>query len=103
MAKGDVVSQLSAAVAPGTSLDYQPAAGVEVMITQVAGSSGSNSLSVRLFNGIDTSQIFLYHSGTSAYAAHTPWKILINNSIRLRLRNNDAAAQDIAFCGIQTK
>ena len=99
MAKGDVVSAISAALASGGNLDYQPAAGVEAMITEVASDSIAADLKVSLYNGTTAALIHTHDSDLD----ETPFKILVNNTNYLRLTNSNAGAQDVAYCGIQTK
>ena len=102
MAKGDVVSAISAAVAAAGNLDYTPAAGVEAMITHVGSDSQAADLSIRLYNGTTAVELGTFDSNQVTFAM-TAMKILVNNTNYLRLTNNNGGAQDLAYCGIQTK
>jgi len=113
MAVGDVVSQITS-IAGGGNLDYQPAAGVEVMVTHVGSSitvEGLPAVSVKLYNGTIGSNIVDYTTSAASPALFTnvkqdvrPLKLFINNTNYLRITNVDAdTAANISFCGIQTK
>lgn len=97
MAKGDVVSDLQDIAASG-NLDYQPAAGVETMITEVffEGASGN----VRLYDGTLTASRIL--SSLNDRANVGPSKVIVTNSIYLRMNNGSTANNELGFCGIQT-
>ena len=106
MAKGDVVSNITD-VAAAASLIYQPAAGVEVLITEV-GSSGWTGptpdktpyVTVRLNNGTSISVLKLFNESTT-------WskelKAFITNSVYLDLYNPHTGTASIGYCGIQIK
>ena len=86
MVKGDVINGTGAAAAV---LNYQPAAGVEVVITTA-----------------DTNEKVLFYDGTNSApvlaAGTTPIKIFLNNTLYLRL-DAGAAATYRAFSGVQVK
>jgi len=102
MTVGDVVSGIAGGVAGGATLDFQPAAGVEVVITAV-GSEQSNTavpgVIVGLYDGTDFAHVAT--GGEGGWSGLQ--KIFLNNTIYLRLENNSGSAGDIAYCGIQTK
>jgi len=113
MAVGDVVSQITS-IAGGGNLDYQPAAGVEVMITHVGSNltvEGLPAVAVLLYNGTQGSEIVHYVSSGATPSLFTnvkqdvrPLKLFINNTNYLRITNLDSdTAANISFCGIQTK
>lgn len=85
MAVGDVVSQISST---GTVLTYQPAAGVEVMVTSCFMQSNPD---IKLTDGVNSSE---------KITAKTGFKIFLNNSIYMKI---DAATGKSAFTGIQIK
>jgi hypothetical protein len=106
MARGDVVSVI-ASVAYQTFWDYQPAAGVEVMITSIGSDGWTGTtpnktpyVDVYLYNGSIQSAHFISGEGT---IWSKPIKIFITNSLYLRLKNADGASRNLSFCGIQTK
>ena len=104
MARGDVVSDIQSVLA-AANLDFQPAAGVEVMITDVGSSLAVGSIP----NRTPDVTVGLYDGSLSAShrrPGDPPWypmKIFINNSIRLRINNTNASTANISYCGIQTK
>ena len=95
MAAGDVVNGMSAT---GTALTYQPALGVEVMVSTIA--FNHNAKRPELTNGTNTSFISWSTSGINPDPANL--KIFINNTIYLRL-DNLVAGEVTAFSGLQTK
>ena len=104
MARGDVVSDIQS-IATGANLDFQPAAGVEVMITDIGGSLGVGTIpnvtpdcSVALWDGSLVSTV-----RRSSSPPWHPMKIFINNTVRLRLNNTNASTHSLSYCGIQTK
>ena len=107
MARGDVVSDIQS-VTTGANLDFQPAAGVEVMITEVGSSNFRGTepdkapwVTVNLYNGTLAST--LRDSSQSATLWSREMKIFINNTRYLRIANTDSATRNLAYCGVQTK
>ena len=100
MAKGDGVNDLQD-IANGASLDYQPALGVEALITEFA-VENQTSVTVRLYNGSLGANSFV-QAIISARGSSAPWKILINNTNYLRISNGSGANNEIGFTGVQTK
>ena len=106
MARGDVVSDIQT-IATGANLDFQPAAGVEVMITEV-GSSAFNGaapdavpfVGVQLYNGTLASSV---RTKDTQALWLKEMKILINNTRYLRITNTDASSRNLCYCGVQTK
>ena len=97
MARGDVVSAITS-VATGANLDFQPAAGVEVMITEIGSDKYTGStpdtvpqVTVQLYDGANASVV---RRGTGKQQWTKPLKLFLNNTNYLRLTND---------CGIQTK
>lgn len=96
MAKGDVVNDVQS-ITTGASLDFQPSAGVEALITEVANEA---AIEVRLYDGsIDTAVV----ETLAAAEDRPPMKLLINNTNRLRITETSAATRAIGYCGVQTK
>ena len=107
MARGDVVSDIQT-IATGANLDFQPAAGVEVMITEIGSSSiigsapdGAPEVIVQLYNGTLAST--LRYSTLSARLWGREMKILLNNTRYLRINNLNASSRNLCYCGVQTK
>jgi len=92
MARGDIVSGILS-VGAGLTATFQPAAGVEILLTCVA--LGANS-SARLYDGT-TSVTFLPAGGLERTG-----RIGITNSIYLEIYNAGAAAENSAYTGVQT-
>ena len=107
MARGDVVSDIQS-IASGANLDFQPAAGVEVMITEIGSSAFQGSapdqapfVTVQLYNGTLASSL---RAGTgSARLWSREMKIFLNNTRYLRLNNGDSSTRNLSYCGVQTK
>ncbi len=106
MAVGDVVSALTS-IAAGANLDFQPASGVEVMITEVMSQETTGSspdtvpnVTVSLTDGTNIAAIL----GTSSVRRWArPLKLFLNNSLYLRITNESASTKYLAYTGIQTK
>lgn len=94
MAVGDVVNGVTASV---TTLDYQPASGVEAVITSW-GSVEQITMQGGLFDGTNVSA----QSDTSAANRYTgtPPKIFVNNTIYFRTKGGLSV---LSYTGIQTK
>lgn len=106
MARGDVVSDIQS-ITTNNNLDFQPAVGVEVMITHIGSDKVLDStpdehphVQVKLYDGTNESIIL---SDSSARRWAFPLKLFITNSIRLRILNRNAATALISYTGIQTK
>lgn len=106
MARGDVVSDIQS-IAGAANLDFQPAAGVEVMITEVGSGNFTGTLpdkipnvSVALYNG--TLASFLRDNGSTQLWTKE-MRIFINNTRYLRITNGSGSNQSLSYCGVQTK
>ena len=95
MAVGDVIAQIGLV---GAALNYQPAAGVEVMVTTF----GSNSSWVNVTNGVDVCRLIWAPMASTSYTGSTNMKLLINNTIYLQVFN-PSAGNFASFSGIQIK
>jgi len=108
LARGDAIVSLASVPALG-NLDYQPSAGVEVLIKTIASEDPADAM-VGFYDGANIARV-LYpleagESGTNPRdLAHAgKLNMMITNSVYLRVRNLDsAAAQYMAYSGIQTK
>jgi len=97
MAVGDVVSGIFTSI--GVSHYFQPAAGVEVIITSTHGSN-ANTLSVGLYNGTTNSTSnLIYQTYWTSTPANT--KMGINNTNYLSIFTNGNPTP--SYSGIQTK
>ncbi len=92
MAVGDTVNAIGGL---GTTLDFQPAAGVEVVITHIGDINGGHCL----YDGVNQSALGLAQQATSDFY-FTP-KVFINNSVYLRIIA--FAATRHFYSGQQTK
>ncbi len=103
MAKGDVVNDLQA-ITSGASLDFQPSAGVEVLIASVV---HENAVTITLFDGSANIDGNLVAVSAASVETHvflpTNIKMLVNNTNYLRLTEGSAATRDIGYTGVQTK
>ena len=102
MAAGDIINDV-VAVGPSSTNDFQPAAGVEIIITQIGISdSCSNNSRILMYDGTNESEMYV-HSGS---VMNTPvlMKMGITNSNYLRMKNNDGAATErFSYTGLQIK
>jgi len=106
MARGDVVSDIQT-IGGGANLDFQPAAGVEVMITEIgttaflgAAPDAVPRVLVQLYNGTLASSM---RSDLSGRLWGREMKMFLNNTRYLRINNADASARIVSYCGVQTK
>ena len=106
MARGDVVSDVQS-IAAGANMDFQPGAGVEVMITEI----GSNQyigttpnkvpdLTVALFDG---TYLAIIRRGSEVADWRRPLKLFLNNTNYLRITNTAGVTASIGYTGVQTK
>lgn len=107
MAKGDVVIQITD-IATGADLDFQPSAGVEVLIAHIGSEAhdvtvDAPNVDVMFFDGSIESLVF----DSSVDIVHNiitqPMKLLINNGHYLRITNNSGSNANLSYSGIQTK
>ena len=94
MAKGDVVNDLDSIAS--SSVDFQPSAGVEVLVKSWTGDLNS-SVNISLYNGTDVS---IYQTGDQVPAAPVI-ALLLNNTNYLR--RTTSVTEVLGFCGVQTK
>lgn len=97
MAVGDVVNGISA---DNTIIDYQPAAGVEAVITSVMTYNLAANNAVGLYNGTLTANFFVVNAQQPVNFGNT--KIFVNNTRYLRVSATGAGFQG-GYSGIQTK
>ncbi len=95
MAIGDVVSGQGVA---NTILTFQPAVGVECIITQ-AGSSVAGW--IYLTDGVKLTGMLVTHNGATT-DANNSMKLFVTNSLYLQLPANGAGTIG-AYCGLQIK
>jgi hypothetical protein len=94
MAVGDAVVNNSS-VATGAFLDIQPGAGIEWMIHHV-----HHEAAVELYWWDGTNQFLI---SSSSGANYENLNARVTNTIRLRIKNTDAATKRIGYDGVQTK
>ena len=111
MAKGDVYTDMYVQVSGSSELDFQPSAGVEVVLTQIwseeavdfswkgkdSGGTSTN-LTVGLFGSATSTG-----GGDIRELGFTELKLTATNSQYWRFRNNGGSNQRFAYCGLQTK
>ena len=105
MARGDVVSDVQS-IAAGANMDFQPGAGVEVMITEVGSSEwniGYPNIDVSLYNGTLASIVRKNGLIANSGIYGQPLKLLITNTRYLRITNTSASTRNLSYCGVQTK
>jgi len=104
MAVGDVIVEITSVVAGGNT-DFQPVAGVEVIIF---GTFPANSnLTPKLYDG--TTEVIIGRAGIIGALVidttlfYEPIRVPINNGHYLRMYNTATASLDFAYLGVQTK
>jgi hypothetical protein len=105
MAVGDAITQI-ASVAAGGSMTYQPAAGVEVMVTDLITGASKTSIQAAITDGTNDALFWdLIYDGTSLVNVQPSRqvKLFLTNTYYLKLTNNLATAAVVGFSGIQTK
>jgi len=95
MAVGDVFSGLSS-IAAAAYLDIQPAVGVEAVIHNIYHDS---DIQLEFYDGTN-SLIFDTDTGAGIYAKYA---FHVTNTIRIRVKNTNAAAKLIGYDGMVTK
>jgi len=101
MAVGDVVSGISS-IGAGSALTYQPSAGVEVIITGIGFDDYfAAAMKVQLYDGTNTTGLF--QGANANRPENSQNKILLTNSIYLRIYNGDTSPHNLGYCGVQTK
>ncbi len=100
---GDVVSDIQT-VGAGAYLTYQPAVGVECLITAVGCSASDGTapqgyvkVETALYNG--SSRIFIHQEGSVGQQG-SRLQVFINNSVYLQVRNADTSTtRNVGYCG----
>lgn len=95
MAVGDVVADIQS-IAAAAYLDIQPASGVELVIHNVY---HEFDVELHRYDGVND-LIFDTETGAGVYAKYA---FHCNNTDRIRVKNTNAAAKLIGYCGVQTK
>lgn len=91
---GDIVGD-AVPLNNGSNLDFQPAAGVRVIVTAV-GLGVATSVQLSVFDGTETGHI------TSGDTANGGTVFMpIDNAIRLRISNNSGGAGEYGFSGYE--
>lgn len=103
MAVGDAIVGL-VAVAAGANLDYQPAVGIEALLTQfstirmnVVGGMTVYDMDCRIWNGA----IFALLANANTPYLWQNLKVLVNNTNYLRLNNTSGLGTNIGYSGVQ--
>lgn len=105
MAVGDVVSDVTASVAAAANSDFQPAAGVEVLMfafgsSDLSGTApdGIPDMDVKLFDG--TNEAIIMNENTATLWGRV--KVFLTNTNYLRMTNTSASGANLSYSGIQT-
>ena len=105
MSVGDTVSALSATLA-GARLSYQPAVGVEALITGFytdkflgAAAVMRRDISVDLTNGV----IFIDIANNSSRFSNITKRVLVSNTFYLSIQNTSGVLAILGFTGVETK
>jgi hypothetical protein len=101
MAVGDVIVDIDQ-LTTGLTIDFQPAAGVEVLITGFSSEAVSVDAQFLQHNGtiggfITKGDMFLSATGNPVF------KFFINNTVYLRRYNNSGGNITMGYTGIQIK
>ena len=104
MAVGDIIADVFIILA-GNSTNFQPASGVEIIITQICHSNMS-TVDDALFSLFDSTTIAIFYSNeavTSIGPGVQVCKLGITNENFLRMTSQDSATKNFGFSGVQTK
>lgn len=99
MASGDIVNDIQN-VASGAYLTFQPAADVQVVITNIGSSAtGGTPLTPKcmLYHYDGSNRTAIVHSSAEKDNIH----LLINNALYMQIANSDAGAQYLSYSGIE--
>lgn len=105
MAVGDIINDV-VAIANGATSDFQPAAGVSIIITHVAGGQGAHTQALAgLYDGsLFSGKGCATRTTTATNNNWNLWKMGITNTNYLRMNNNSAGStQNFSYSGIQIK
>jgi hypothetical protein len=105
MAVGDAITQIASVAAAG-SMTYQPAAGVEVVVTDLITGASKTSIRTAITDGlIDALFCDLIYDGTSLLNVQPSRqvKLFLTNTYYLKFTNDLATDAVVGFSGIQTK
>ena len=102
MAAGDIINDVVSVAGGGGNVDFQPAAGVEIVLTNLSW-RGTTAGVIRfiLYDGVNEAWIFANDNTPDPNGVVI--KVGITNSNYLRMNNNHASARIMAYTGIQTK
>lgn len=109
MARGDAVSIVTNGLAAAATLQWQPAAGVEIMVTefmseQWQGSAPNSNPDTRVAVTTGGPAADAYIRLDTEVTGHaSPAKIFITNSVYILMLNQNASAADTGALGVQTK
>lgn len=98
MAAGDAVNDVIA-LGAGASSNLQPAASVELLITNLAGSD-TTSANFLMYDGANTA-IMLGDWSSVTFVGTV--KAFLNNTNYMQIYNSSGSARVLAYSGIQTK
>ena len=101
MAVGDIVVSITD-IATVTDLDFQPASGVEVMLTLVVGGAGSAAATFELTNGTLDSPVYTGQVTSIGFDMQY-LRAGITNSVYLRQHHNAGSNRALAYTGVQVK
>jgi len=99
MVVGDVIVDLDSMLTV-TTLDFQPAAGVEILITK-GSSNDTTAGSIFLEQTDGTLAAFVVDLATIA-SQNLTIKFFINNTLYLRRDNGSASTKSLGYSGVQT-
>ena len=105
MAIGDIIADVDE-VTNGGVLDFQPAAGVEIIITGIfhEGSASADQLLFQIIDGtINDARMYSNTAVQIPQLMPKEFKIGITNTIYLRRFNVDAQVRAMGYTGIQIK
>lgn len=96
MAVGDIINDVQSVLA-AANLDFQPAAGVEIILTAFIGDI-SASADLILFDGTNEGILM---DGVGTHGSPAAIKMGITNTNRLRIANTGGGTLVLGFTGIQ--
>jgi len=101
MAIGDIIADV-VSISATSSVNFQPAAGVEIIITGVGHTNSPAALDLILVIDNSTNTTIIYANPDANITGTTILKYGITNGDFLKLQNLSAGTEEMSYTGVQT-
>lgn len=102
MAAGDIISDIVSVAGGGGNVNFQPAAGVEIVLTNFSWQGTSSGVIIYYLDD-GTNSAMIFRNVNMGDPTGVTIKAGITNTNYLRMHNSHASARVMAYTGIQTK